>query len=360
LTSPFPTSKAYGVTTSNTVRAAIELGHDCSILAPLGKSSVDSRENIFPIKGWLFNKANMLYRWKASGKIAFNLIRFVAVFKCIRHIWKFKPNIVWNRDLFSSFLILLFKPKTTIIICEIHRINSISEKVIIRFMLRKKTVVLAPIREGMIQSDYVHKFNFIVSGMAVNKSFLDLGSIKDLSRPEVLNLVYVGRPYSSNQKLNVDFIKDLAKVIHLNSLNWKIYVVGIPKEFFISESSIIVVENLPHDLIPELLQNMDVGLVIYPELEYFKQSFPIKIVEYAAMNLFILASRTESHEKILGADKAIYYEPDNVEDCYNKIRMLDSDWKNYGLLRQNARTWAEGKSYKERVSNLLIEVQTRQ
>jgi glycosyltransferase involved in cell wall biosynthesis len=158
----------------------------------------------------------------------------------------------------------------------------------------------------------------------------------------------------------VDFIKDLAKVIHLNSLNWKIYVVGIPKEFFISESSIIVVENLPHDLIPELLQNMDVGLVIYPELEYFKQSFPIKIVEYAAMNLFILASRTESHEKILGADKAIYYEPDNVEDCYNKIRMLDSDWKNYGLLRQNARTWAEGKSYKERVSNLLIEVQTRQ
>lgn len=359
LNSPFPTSKAYGVTTQNTVKAATELGHQCSILAPSGNSNQQTGFQSIPISGFLYHKIKFFYRWKISGKMAFLLIRLITIFHCVKHVWVNKPNLVWTRDLFSSFIIYIFKPKHIFIVCEIHRINSRFEKLIISFMSQKKSVILAPIREGIIPNLGVRKFKFVVSGMAVNKSFLEVGGQKSLEQPSLLNLVYIGRAQSSDEALNVRFLTDLARKLDMDNFNCKINVIGIPKEFFDSKTSINIVENVTHDLVPELLFKMDIGLVIYPNLNYFKQSFPLKIVEYAAMNLFILASKTESHQSILGFDKSIYFEPDDVLDCYNKIRFLASNWESSLFLRKNARKWSENNTYTSRVSNVLNELHSR-
>ena len=59
--------------------------------------------------------------------------------------------------------------------------------------------------------------------------------------------------------------------------------------------------------IPEMLREFDIGVIPYPESVYNNGRIPIKIFEYAACKVAILASETTAHQRILSESIATFY-----------------------------------------------------
>ena len=96
------------------------------------------------------------------------------------------------------------------------------------------------------------------------------------------------------------------------------------------------------------LDLLNVGLVIYPNSLYFQDSFPIKIVEYAARKITIIASDTLAHRRILGKNKALFFNEGSSLDLVNCILVLYENDRLRKELAFNAFDWAKKQTYQKR------------
>jgi len=60
---------------------------------------------------------------------------------------------------------------------------------------------------------------------------------------------------------------------------------------------------IPHSKIPALLKECDIGLCPLPGLEAFKVSVPIKVLEYLAAGIVVIASDILAHRKLIQHSK---------------------------------------------------------
>jgi glycosyltransferase involved in cell wall biosynthesis len=85
-----------------------------------------------------------------------------------------------------------------------------------------------------------------------------------------------------------------------------------------------VIPPVPHNKIPDLLAQAHVGVLPFPDEEKFRVSSPIKLFEYMASGLAVLATRIVCHTDVVGQGTyAIWAEDASVE----------------GLLAALCRTW---------------------
>ena len=133
--------------------------------------------------------------------------------------------------------------------------------------------------------------------------------------------------------------------------------------FQISDYDQIAINSLPKnveflgrisrfDVIKEI-DKFDVGLVIYPDTDYFLDSFPIKIVEYAARHIPIIASNTRANKRILENDKALYFSLDassSLIECINKVAQ---DKKIAESISSSAFEWVKLLTYENRAIKVL-------
>jgi glycosyltransferase involved in cell wall biosynthesis len=109
-----------------------------------------------------------------------------------------------------------------------------------------------------------------------------------------------------------------------------------------------VLPRVDHAEIPAVLSRAHIGVLPFPDEEKFQVSSPIKLFEYMASGLPILATRIACHTDVIGeGDYVIWIEGSGEEELLVALRQV---WKKTGELREmggraaiasKAWTWSE-------------------
>lgn len=113
-----------------------------------------------------------------------------------------------------------------------------------------------------------------------------------------------------------------------------------------SKGQIRVRPPVPHEQVPGILAQAHVGVLPFPDEEKFRVSSPIKLFEYMAAGLPIMATKIVCHTDVVGAgDYAIWAENSTEESLLEALRLV---WRSRSALIEmgeraaiaaNAWTW---------------------
>lgn len=351
----YPTEKAYGVTTNFTANAIQNLGdYDVTVITPKFDDSFISSVNCLEI-GMPFDKIRKigLKQNHLVSKLTFNVWKLLYPLKLLKVI-KRKNSLIWLRDIRMSVIFSFFRYK---VVCEIHREPPIISKVELKILSIMSNVTIAVISDELIAKLNLRHKKSVIAPMSVNEDELIEAEKNHDSKKFVVG--YVGSLHSSGNKLSIDAILEAARFLEKTDPKIEFRVIG----FSVEDIDRDVAESYPHNLKffgrlsrIELLKELDlfnVGLVIYPDTEYFSDSFPIKIVEYAARRIPIIASNTRAHQRILGKDKALYFDLNSNSSLIKCIYEVATNEKAGELLSLNGFNWVKSLTYKNRAQTVL-------
>ena len=109
--------------------------------------------------------------------------------------------------------------------------------------------------------------------------------------------------------------------------------------------------RVPHEEIPQVLKDADVGVSPLPELEAYEVSSPAKIFEYLAAGLPIIASDIVPHRRLLKEEYAFVVEPTRDEYARTVQQILE-DTGRLEAMSKKARSAAASHSWSNRFDGL--------
>lgn len=353
LPSRFPTQKAFGVTTEYSAQAVTKLGYQVYIIAPEMGDLKNTSNQVFILARYIA-KILLSRRLKRFNKIRF--YTFIVYFAfLIRFRLRASDKIFWCRDIFLTYLLAL-KSKSYFV-CEIHRSPNGVNKYLLKLLTRNSRVVIAPIANFLSNEYKLDQSRKVFAPMGINQD--ELIYFDSTLQKKEKKIVYVGHSHQVGTPLNVDLINNAAIKINLTHPDWSIELLGIGMEYFRNNISSEVSSNiLIHGFVPrskvlKSLATSSIGLIIYPEIKWLNDSFPIKTVEYAAASLAIIASDTQSHRRILNETQCLFFDLNSTDALSNSIDFLINNSKHARKIATNARLWANEFTYEKRVKNVL-------
>lgn len=352
----FPTKRAYGVTTEFTARALKKLGYSVSILSSRKDSNLETEIDIELIAPAI-SRILMSDRIKKFIRIRYYI--FVIFFTFVVKI-KFNGSkkVFWCRDIFLTY-ILSMKSKNTLV-CEIHHLPNAIQNYFLRKISKRQNTIFAPISTLIAQSLKIKESRVVISPMSIDEQEFST-SYKRFSQKKN-HIVYLGQSHNGQIPTDLNFINNVACEISNTHPNWKFEVIGIDFEYFKKNvtkplaSNLQICGYLPRNRILNHLEVASIGLVIYPDTNWFRGSFPIKIVEYAATSVAIIASDTPSHRGILSESNCLFYSHGSVASLCSKIDYLIKDPEKIDFLTKNSYIWSKRLTYKNRVKKILTEI----
>jgi glycosyltransferase involved in cell wall biosynthesis len=362
LAAPFPTVKAYGVTTARTAQACTGLNYLTQILTPTS-TGIDEYGNQY---------LGILPRWlqyliertaQHSETVAFRIQRLSCAILLIRIGRKAeKHSLFWCRDIQLVWPLLIFTKQN--VIFESH--NEISKKGqrLLKMKIKSGRLLVGTLTPEHIKnignyplSDYVFQLPMAAPPEFFNPNL----DIRDQ------NLIgYVGKGLSSGHDNGLLNLINHVDYCLSNDSELKFLFVGIENDFKklmqeairkqkVEASRIHFADHVPHEEIIEFLSKMNYGIIPYPESSYNAQRFPIKAVEYSAARVNIIANNTSALENILKHDKATYFDIKNPESLYEAIQKIRRNPELQSAFLENSHEWAKGHTYQSRVRIVLRE-----
>lgn len=365
LTSSYPTEKAYGVTTLETAHAIREMGINTRILS-IGSSNSDSAQNQIVLLNSF--ATNLLTRLLKLDIKYFNFFAFkgralllgrIMLRECARNL----TDVIWTRDVFIAFLFSLSKRSG---ILELHQNPNFLVRAILK-VLSKKIIIATISEDHYSKLKRLHlKNEIIVLPMSVPDSYF-ASTDKKFNKKEIYEICYLGKFKSSG---NDNGILSMLEEMKNTSRNIRLHLIflGIEKDFqsIIRKSlqdidmknmTFEILGHIDHHEVTRILSQCDIGIIPYRKTKYNNERFPIKLVEYAAMRLCILASDTQNLRNILKEDKAYYYDPSIIGSLEKTlVKIIESEEETNSKIN-NAFNWAKGLTYKERVKKVLHELE---
>jgi len=349
----YPTEKAYGVTTSLTAKAIEETGmYSVEVVTPKldrnHEGFINTIEVGIPLQAiysHIIEKKNIL------GPYIFNIWKLFYSIRLIT-VLKRKNNLIWLRDIYTALVLSLLGYKT---VCEIHRTPSFMNRIMLSVLKMQPKATVIFISENLQEKLKMSKRDTVVAPMAVNQSEI-LGKKQKMLNNKVI-VGYIGSPHSSGVKLSLQSIIEAALIFKKSNLNICFRLVGINKIDFKSidfPSNIEFIGRVPRSKSLKAIDDFDIGLVIYPDDKYFVDSFPIKIVEYAARCIPIIASNTTAHKNILGGEKALFFDLSSADSLANCIVDLLNDSTKRESIILNASCWVQQLTYQKRIEKVLL------
>lgn len=351
----YPTEKAYGVTTNFTARAIQNLGiYKVGVITPKLDtnffSHVKTVEVLMPLAR--IREAGLRHGGFLS-KITYNAWKFIYPIRLNSTIEK-KNSVIWLRDIRMSLLFCCLRYQ---VICEIHRRPSIWSKVELAILKCMPNLTLVLISDDLRKYLNISNTKSVIAEMAINEEELKYEDKYVKSNKFVVG--YVGSHHSSGNQLSIDIILNAASILERIDSNILFKLIGFYSRDLDMKSPQNYSSNIDylgrlnrHDLFDEL-DSFDLGLLIYPDTEYFYDSFPIKIVEYAARKIPIVASDTKAHRRILGQNKAFYFDLDSPESLVNCIATIIQNRTLVVTNVNNAFEWVKDLTYTNRAIKVL-------
>lgn len=115
------------------------------------------------------------------------------------------------------------------------------------------------------------------------------------------------------------------------------------------ESRVYILPPMSYYEIPKYIRYCDCGIMPYPDIEYWKNNSPIKLLEYLAMGKVVICTNLLPFRDVMGNNKCAYYINNNepvlianaINYCY-KNRDLLGKWGNDGIgIVRERYTWGK-------------------
>jgi glycosyltransferase involved in cell wall biosynthesis len=359
LSARYPTEKAYGVTIGRTCQALSQLGIDAGIIAPnLSNEGIDVFGN--RITNILENRAIFKFMYKKSIPNPRNYVLWQLVLGSYISLKfrKAKYNFCF-RDVYIALIPSLILRKSNHII-EIHHSLNSTKASLVKLLIRLVNVRLAYISQNLLESNPpirdMEKVKVIEMG--VPEEFFK----KDrLSIEEEISICFLGKGKSNGNSNGIErFVEQIAQVnlkrkisltfIGLNDKELEILIQNNLRNA--SNIQLSFVEHLAHNQVPESLSRYQIGLIPYPDTDYHRDRFPIKILEYAALGLNILISDSKIHRSIIPQECAFFYNPKENKSLEMAIEEI-IDRQTASVKRDCAYKWASSFTYVNRAKKYL-------
>ncbi len=287
----------------------------------------------------------------------------------------FSFDIIYTRDFsflyFLSFLPSFMRPKQKIIF-EAHTIYHQSSKKV-NFSMEKRALKMADyyisISNG-IKNDLIDFFGIKDKDVKVLPDAVDFSKIKkflkkkkDLKKKYCDNCFLVLYAGSFKKWKGVDFLLKATPFLKIN--NFKIVLAGLSEnekkyyKNFLKDKKyaekIYLEKYLSEDDLFALLSVADLGVIPNAKFKIGeKYTSPLKVFEYMAFSLPIVASDLPSLRELLVEEKnALFFEPENSRDLAEKINIL---YKNQALrekMKKNNFIKSQNYSWQKRAKEII-------
>ncbi len=180
-----------------------------------------------------------------------------------------------------------------------------------------------------------------------------------------LTIGYVGMLETHNVDKGVlNACKEIVKIN--NDFETKTIIVGGPNKKLEEIKKFVEVNNkssyfeinefVPHEEVPEIISNFDIGIVPYPNNKHMSlYASPMKIFELASCGVPILASDIESHIELESLNLGIvYFDHQNFDDFNEKLINLIKDEKLRADLTEKSLNNIDKLSFVNRAKEMLI------
>jgi hypothetical protein len=340
----FPTSKAYGVTTRETLKVLREFGYDVKLFCY--PSKYDDSDHIFTrdlIKYYKTNIFSKFMRKIASIKInKFNAIIFrvattIDLLSNLKYIRNFAPDYIWTRDPISALICAVFLDTKKIAI-EVHEKTKPVFYKFLKHYLNK--IIFYPISNSnlyFLKSAISKKFNYRIAPMGIQKNSIVgkdeiskyLLRIKQRGSYSV-KIAYIGRLRPTTYSKGVEDLIYLAKYLQFNKSNMSVTLLGaseyelkfynrLKRDEQINNKYLKIKLHVPHSKAIKALQGFDI--LVLPRYDNENYSgMPIKLLEYlAAGKIIIYADSPIYNEFIPSKIRKFSYTAKDVKGLYNTI-----------------------------------------
>jgi glycosyltransferase involved in cell wall biosynthesis len=359
----YPTKKAYGVTVGNTFKVLSKFEIKSLILV-WGKIYEDEYGNAIstvstrPIR---FPDFILRSQTKMISRVAFlfNQLLF-GFYLVLAQEFRNRSNIFWTREpmtlLFHSIII-----GNSRYLVELHHRPSWLTTKIIKFLKRRNEIEIIVLSESLANF-YRQIFPYsriVVIPMGVPDNFFV--NRKPLSRS--FSVCYLGKGQSSGFDNKLELIIEAAKILEHEEIII-FHFIGLEDEYkdnLVKEilklnldiSNFIFHDQMPHSEVPKVLAQVDIGLLPYPESIYNSERFPIKVLEYAAAGLPIIASDTISHRNLINNTFTTFYSSENPYALAEAIKQVRSNAEVQMSMSYSARLFAQEYKYDLRAQLLM-------
>ncbi len=354
-----PTEKAHGIQIMKMCEEFSNLGHSVTLVVPWRFNPI--KEDPFTYYGVRNNfkiKKIPSIDLVMFGKLGF-LIQTFSFAECVSWYALFKKtDIIYSRDEVPAFYLALFKSN---VYWEAHtsKYNFFIRKMLNR--LKGLVVISNGLREFYekkgVSSDKIHVAPDGVDLEAFTVSLSKENCRKKLDLPLDKKIVmYAGHLYKWK---GVHVLARAVSFLEKNAL--AVFVGGTEKDIkefkkiYGSYKNILIIGKKPYEEIPFYLKAADVLVLPNSSESDISRLYtsPMKLFEYMASSIPIVASDLPSIREVLNKDNSILVESDNPEKLAQGIRMLISDTDLSNKLAVQA--WEDVKKYtwSARVNNLI-------
>ena len=349
----FPSEMAYGNHLIQIANSFIDNGFNVSIYYPktYNTKTIDERpEKYYGVKREIaFKEINnfditsySIYNFLPSflKKIIYSLNTFIWSIKLKKYIDG--ENYVWSTN---PNILLIVKKFFDVTIYEKHGVARFIQKFSISKLKKDKNVYLIAVTKQSL-SDL---------NKAINKPlYLPNGVDRELFKPavsknEIIKIGYIGflETYGIDKGL-LSSVKEIAEIN--NKVTTNTLIVGGPKkkldeitdyiEKINQKENFTIKDFMPHSKVPELISNLNIGIVPYPNDEHMSlYASPLKIFEFASCGIPVLLSNIKSHLELMELDLGLeFFQHDDFNDFRNKLESL--------ILNDELRTELSKKSLK--------------
>lgn len=146
---------------------------------------------------------------------------------------------------------------------------------------------------------------------------------------EPIHLVYVGALCKERNLLSlceaVEKANSEGMAFVLSLIGEGAERLGLEEFALRTEGRVRVLKPVPYDRVPRLLAQAHVGVLPFPDEEKFRVSSPIKLFEYVAAGLPVLATRIACHTDVVNSGNYAFWAEDaSVEGLLAALRLI---WK---------------------------------
>ena len=333
----FPSEMAYGNHLIQIANSFIDNGFNVSIYYPktYNTKTIDERpEKYYGVKREIaFKEINnfditsySIYNFLPSflKKIIYSLNTFIWSIKLKKYfddenyVWSTNPNIL-----------LIVKKFFDVTIYEKHGVARFIQKFSISRLKKDKNVYLIAVTQQSLNN----------LNKSINKPlYLPNGVDRELFKPvvsknEIIKIGYIGflETYGIDKGV-LSSVKEIAEIN--NKVTTNTLIVGGPKkkldeitdyiEKINQKENFTIKDFVPHTKVPELISNLNIGIVPYPNDEHMSlYASPLKIFEFASCGIPVLLSNIKSHIELAELDLGLeFFQHDDFDDFRNKLESL--------------------------------------